>query len=119
MIAFLSCVMQNDTINYAKQSQVLVKKTKDNIKEKIFKGWWIYGEGQHIFKDELTLKEYNLEFLNEDPKDLHYLYLAVCEMEYFPLESNMTGFLRKDIVENQDILVVTDFEIDHVEGCGE
>lgn len=89
-----------------------------NINEKslkntpqIFTGWWVYGEGQHIFKDEETLKESDLLFLNEDVEELVELYLAVCEMEYYPLECVMTGFLT------EKNLQVTDFEITHVEGC--
>jgi len=77
------------------------------------KGWWVYGEGQHIFKDEATLEEWNLKFLNENMEELVALYLSVCEMEYFPMECNMIGHLQNDTLE------VTDFEITYIQGCGE
>ena len=76
-------------------------------------GWWVYGEGQHIFKDEATLVEYDMIFPNENMEELVELYLAVCEMEYFPMESEITGFL------NGNILEVSDFEILYIQGCGE
>ena len=78
-----------------------------------YKGWWVYGEGQHIFKDEATLEEWNLKFLNENMEELVALYLSVCEMEYFPMECNMIGHLQNDTLE------VTDFEITYIQGCGE
>lgn len=89
----------------------------ENKKEKTFKGWWIYGEGLHIFKDEKTLDEYNLEFVGENMQELQDLYLAVCEMEYFPMECSMTGFFKQDILKNQKTIVVNSFEILHIEGC--
>jgi len=76
-------------------------------------GWWVYGEGQHIFKDEQTLGEWEITFPNENMQELVELYLAVCEMEYFPMECNMIGHL------NNDTLKVTDFEITYIQGCGE
>ena len=84
-----------------------------------YTGWWIYGEGQHIFKDEQTLDEYDLEFLNENMEELRDLYLAVSEMEYFPMECAMTGHLKKDVLERQNTLIVSDFEILYIQGCGE
>ena len=42
-----------------------------------YSGWWIYGEGEHFFKDESSLKEWSLEFLNEDEQQLIELYLAI------------------------------------------
>ena len=78
-----------------------------------YKGWWVYGEGQHIFKDEATLEEFDLVFPNENMEELVALYLSVCEMEYFPMECNMIGRLQKDTLE------VTDFEITYIQGCGE
>ena len=75
--------------------------------------WWIYGEGQHIFKDEATLEEWELTFPNEDMEELVDLYLAVCEMEYFPMECDMYGNLQNDT------LIVVDFEITYIQGCGE
>jgi len=84
-----------------------------------FTGWWVYGEGHHIFKDEETLEEYDLIFPNENMEELVDLYLAVCEMEYFPMECKMTGHLKKEIVTKQTTLIVTDFEILYIQGCGE
>jgi hypothetical protein len=78
-----------------------------------YTGWWVYGEGQHIFKDEETLGEWELTFPNENRQELVELYLAVCEMEYFPMECNMQGHLQNDTLE------VTDFEITYIQGCGE
>ena len=76
-------------------------------------GWWVYGEGQHIFKDEATLEEFDLIFPNENIEELVALYLSVCEMEYFPMECDMKGNLQNDTLE------VTDFEITYIQGCGE
>jgi len=78
-----------------------------------FTGWWVYGEGQHIFKDELTLEEYDLVFPNENMEELVELYVSVCEMEYFPMECQMTGILIGSI------LSVQEFEILYIQGCGE
>ena len=76
-------------------------------------GWWIYGEEQNIFKDEATLDEWTLVFLNENNEDLIDLYIAVCEMEYFPMECNMYGNIENDT------LFVIDFEITYIQGCEE
>ena len=84
-----------------------------------YKGWWIYGDGEHIFKDEKTLKEYILIFEKEKPDDITNLYLDICEIEYFPMESAMTGYIVNGVNSSQKILVVSDFEILYVEGCGE
>ena len=78
-----------------------------------YKGWWVYGEGQHMFKDEATLGEWQLSFPNENFEELAELYLAVCEMEYFPMECEMHGNLINDT------LIVADFEILYIQGCGE
>ena len=89
-------------------------KEQDKILEpKEYIGWWIYGEGQHIFKDETTLGEWGLAFPNENMQELAELYLAVCEMEYFPMECMMQGNLQNDT------LIVADFEILYIQGCGE
>ena len=82
-------------------------------KAQTYTGWWVYGEGQHIFKDEETLEEYDLTFPNENMVELVELYLSVCEMEYFPMECEMTGIL------NGNILEVSNFEILYIQGCGE
>lgn len=80
---------------------------------KTYTGWWVYGEGQHIFKDEQTLGEYDLVFPNENMEELVELYVSVCEMEYFPMECEMKGTL------NGNILTVQAFEILYIQGCGE
>ena len=87
--------------------------SKETPASTIYTGWWIYGEGQHIFKDEATPSEWELSFPNEKIDDLVQLYLAVSEMEYFPLECEMYGTLKNDT------LIVEDFEILHIQGCGE
>ena len=90
--------------------------TQEKVKTeepKEYVGWWVYGEEQHIFKDEITLEEWELIFLNENIEELAKLYLAVCEMEYFPMECMMQGNLENDT------LIVADFEILYIEGCGE
>lgn len=94
----------------------LTKQTQNY--QQTFKGWWIYGEDQHIFKDEKNLHEYDIEFINEDAQGLSELYLQTSEMEYFPLECNMFGYIK--IGENNNkILIVSSFEILHIIGCGE
>jgi len=40
-------------------------------------------------------------------------------MEYFPMECKMTGHLKKELVEKQTALIVSDFEILYIQGCGE
>ena len=91
----------------------------ENIETQNFIGWWIYGEGQHLFKDEKTLQEWDLEFLNEDMKELEKLYLAVCEMEYFPMEFQITGHLRKTNNSEKTTLIAQSFKILYIQGCGE
>ena len=83
------------------------------VSTNILTGWWVYGEGQHIFKDEQTLEEYDLIFPNENMEELVELYLSVCEMEYFPMECEIKGVL------SGSILSVQEFEILYIQGCGE
>lgn len=78
-----------------------------------YTGWWVYGEGQHIFKDDKTLNEWDLIFPNENKEELVDLYLAICEMEYFPMEVMINGQLHNDT------LIVDNFEILYIQGCGE
>jgi len=95
---------------------IVLQPIQNKKKEKLTdsnSGWWIYGENQHLFKDENTLSEWALKFSNEDLEELSELYLAVAEMEYFPMECIMEGILVKDT------LLVVDFEITYVQGCGE
>ena len=89
------------------------KKQAEMVEPIQYTGWWVYGEGQHIFKDEESLGEWGLTFPNENIQELVELYLAICEMEYFPMECNMIGYLQNDTLE------VTDFEITYIQGCGE
>ena len=100
-------------------SKSVVKILVENAEEKSYNGWWVYGEGQHIFKDEESLEEWNLEFPNENMEELKELYLAICEMEYFPMECEMIGYKRKDVLENQTTLIVSEFNILYIQGCGE
>ena len=120
-IFLLSCSMQMK-FNITKDEfnkEIEMKVTVENTELKTYKGWWIYGEGQHIFKDEESLDEYNLEFLHEDIEELSALYLAVCEMEYFPMECAMKGYIKKNISATKNTLLVSEFEILYVEGCEE
>ena len=120
-IFLLACSMQMK-VNITKDEvnkEVGMKVTVENTELKTYKGWWIYGEGQHIFKDEESLDEYNLEFLHEDIEELSALYLAVCEMEYFPMECAMKGNIKKNISSTNNTLLVSDFEILYIEGCEE
>ena len=89
------------------------KEQDKTVAPKQYVGWWVYGEGQHIFKDEKTLGEWELTFPNENMEELVELYLAVCEMEYFPMECIMQGNLQNDTLQ------VADFEITYIQGCGE
>jgi len=91
----------------------LPSSTIDSDSTKTYIGWWVYGEGQHIFKDEETLKEFDLVFPHENMEELVELYVSVCEMEYFPMECEMKGTV------NGTILSVEDFEILYIQGCGE
>ena len=114
-VMFFSCSAQLKTSTEAEktpkesETQIIVENSDENT----YTGWWVYGEGQHIFKDETTLEEWNLEFPNENMEEIVALYLSVCEMEYFPMEWNVTGHLQNDT------LAVTDFEITYIQGCGE
>ena len=118
---FFSCTMQIkiSADKEGNQTKNGIKIILENTKLQTYKGWWVHGEGQHIFKDQQTLQEYDLEFPNENMQELRALYLAVCEMEYFPMECTMTGHLKKDILEKQNKLIVANFEILYIEGCGE
>lgn len=109
--------MKIESLKDNQESKGSLNITIQSIKEKTYKGWWIYGEGYHIFKDEKSLDEYDLEFVDENMEELQDLYLAICEMEYFPMECSMTGYFKQDILKNQTTLVVNSFEILYVEGC--
>lgn len=116
IIIFISCDIQ-----VQKQSEQNISEEKRKViskkEQKSYKGWWIYGDGIHLFKDEQTLQEYRLEFKNDNLQELQDLYLAVCEMEYFPMECLMRGKLKKEGPENEGILIVEYFEILYIQGC--
>ena len=123
LILFFIVINLNST--YAKNKIQLVfnliqqELLDENIETQNYIGLWIYGEGQHLFKDEKTLQEWDLEFLNEDMKELEKLYLAVCEMEYFPMEFQITGYLRKTNNSEKTTLIAQSFKILYIQGCGE
>ena len=112
LIGLISCGIPK---NIMQQEKIITLSTKEVISDtvKSYLGWWVYGEGQHIFKDELTLDEYDLVFPNENMVELVELYISVCEMEYFPMECQMSGIL------SGKILLVQEFEILYIQGCGE
>ena len=112
LIGITSCIVP-ENIKQQEESINLSTKTISLDTVKTYLGWWVYGEGQHIFKDELTLAEYDLIFPNENMEELVELYVSVCEMEYFPMECQMTGVL------SGSILSVQEFEILYIQGCGE
>ena len=121
LLLVFSCNIQIKVSNDKEEipSESVVKIVVENTEEKSYNGWWVYGEGQHIFKDEESLEEWNLEFSNESMEELKELYLAICEMEYFPMECEMIGHKRKDVLENEIILIVSEFNILYIQGCGE
>ena len=112
LIGITSCIVP-ENIKQQEESINLSTKTISSDTVKTYLGWWVYGEGQHIFKDELTLAEYDLTFPNENMEELVELYVSVCEMEYFPMECEMKGILIGSI------LSVHEFEILYIQGCGE
>jgi len=107
--------LHEDSVNNFSSKEIKENVLKQSLGDEIefYSGWWIYGEGEHFFKDESSLKEWSLEFINEDEQQLIELYLAICEMEFFPMESIMKGVLKNDT------LLVESFEIIYVQGCGE
>ena len=121
LLLVFSCNIQIKVSNDKEEisSESVVKIVVENTEEKSYNGWWVYGEGQHIFKDEESLEEWDLEFLNESMEELKELYLAICEMEYFPMECEMIGHKRKDILKNETALIVSEFNILYIQGCGE
>jgi hypothetical protein len=112
LIGLISCTIPK---NIMQQEKIITLSPKAVISDtvKTYVGWWVYGEGQHIFKDELILDEYDLVFPNENMVELVELYISVCEMEYFPMECQMKGIL------SGSILSVQEFEILYIQGCGE
>ena len=92
-------------------------KQHKKIQLKNYTGWWIYGQEHHIFKDEKTLEEWEIFFINEDKKQMEILYLEVAGMEYFPLDCVIRANLFKK--DEQKIIEIADFEITYIEGCGD
>ena len=78
-----------------------------------YQGWWIYGEGLHLFKDEISLNEYFVSFPNEDSTEIIDLYLSIAEMEFYPMEVMIFGNI------SDDSLIVNNFEILYIQGCDE
>jgi len=54
LLLVFSCNIQIKVSNDKEEipSESVVKIVVENTEEKSYNGWWIYGEGQHIFKDE-------------------------------------------------------------------
>ena len=104
----------SDTINFSKSKNNIIS---ESLRKTNYSGSWIYGEGMHIFKDDKSLEEYNIKFINEDMQELQALYLAVCEMEYFPMECVMYGRIVSPVLSNQKNLLVDSFEILYIQGC--
>tara|TARA_B110000003_G_scaffold264576_1_gene289490 strand:- start:284 stop:679 length:396 start_codon:yes stop_codon:yes gene_type:complete len=119
VILLSSCKIKFESLKHKQQPETKFNAIVEDTISNNYKGWWIYGEGLHIFKDEESLLEYELEFPNENIKELETLYLAVCEMEYFPMESMLDASMKIDHIDGKKILVVYDFEILYIEGCGE
>ena len=74
--------------------------------------------------DALVVEPFQFTFTRplgkfENMEELKELYLAVCEMEYFPMECKMTGHFKNDIIKKQKTLIVDTFEILYIQGCGE
>ena len=55
-----------------------------------------------FLKDEESLEEWGLEFPNENMEELKELYLAICEMEYFPMECEMIGHKKERCCEKSN-----------------
>jgi len=121
LLLVFSCNVQIKVSTYKQElpSKNVVKIVVENTEQQSHIGWWIYGENQHIFKDQESFEEWNVVFPNENMEKLEELYLAICEMQYFPLECEMIGKKSKDILSNQITLIVLDFNILYIQGCGE
>ena len=100
-VILFSCSAQLKTSTEAEKTpkESGIKIIVENSDENSYIGWWVYGEGQHIFKNEATLEEFDLVFPNENMVELVALYLSVCEMEHFPMECIMQGNLQNNTLE--------------------
>ena len=92
---------------------------KNNKPMVSYEGWWIFGDSNHLFKDQNTLKEISLVFMDYNENDINELYLSIAKMEYFPIECYIRGIKKIDLKKNELYFSVQDFEILYVEGCGE
>ena len=119
LLVLYSCNTQWKLYSEINDDSKLFNLILENSKLGDYSGWWIYGEGQHIFKDEKTLSEWEIEFSKENSQEIKNLYMAVCEMEYFPMECKIIGYLKTDLTKNNTTLVVDSFEILYIQGCGE
>ena len=121
LICLSSCTMQlhvsiSKDNNHSKNDIVVTIK---NTKTETYQGWWIYGEGQHIFKDEKTLGEYRLEFPKENMHDLalNYAYsknyidgvlLGVDNLNHLKLNINcIESSKTKSIINKVDEILTT------------
>ena len=95
----------------------VVSEKNKKIPLKTYTGWWVYGQGNHIFKDEETLEEWDMFFLNEDQQDMEELYLEITEMEYFPVESVIQANVFEK--ESAKIIEIADLEVTYIQGCGD
>ena len=116
LLGLFSCGTPEEAIINSENKSIDLQSWR-GIPMQTFTGWWVYGEGQHIFKDEETLDEYDLIFPNENMEELVELYVSVCEMEYFPMECQMTGYII--YIDGVPFLQVQEFEILYIQGCGE
>ena len=120
---FLVMFCKSNEQVHAKEQKLLedfcLKFLDKTLDLQVYTGWWVYGEGQHVFKEETSLEEWELEFPNENMKEIEELYLAVCEMEYFPMEFQITGYIKKQKKPTGKTLVVDSFKILYIQGCGE
>ena len=101
---------------YANKNNISLKQNK-LLSSKEYTGWWIYGNNIHLFKDEASLEEWVLDFSNEDEEELKNLYLSISEMEYFPIETKISGEKKINLTTLELTLIVFDFEILYVQGC--
>ena len=83
VILLSSCKIKFESLKHKQQPETKFNAIVEDTISNNYKGWWIYGEGLHIFKDEESLLEYELEFPNENIKELPILPLWVQKMSFF------------------------------------
>ena len=113
---FFVVLVSFSIVNTTHNKEFIRQSTKKVSKLETYTGWWVYGKENHMFKNEKTLDEIELFFLNDEKKEMTALYLAIAEMEYFPLECEIIGriVLNKSKVK---ILEVSDINITYIQGC--